>query len=42
MVMSEMKKIKQRECWDRGGDSLRSGGKENLTEDVPSVLTVEG
>lgn len=36
--MNEMKKIKQTECWNRGGDSLMSGGKESLTEDKePSI-----
>lgn len=37
-----MKKIKQRECWNRGGDSLTSGGKDSLPEDVISVPTAEG
>lgn len=34
--MSEMKKIKRREFWDRGGDFLRLGGKKSLTEEVTS------
>lgn len=42
MVRREMKKIKQRKCWNRGGDSLRLGGKVSLAEEVVSVLTAEG
>ena len=41
MMTSEMKKIKQRECWDRGGDPLRLGW-QSLTEEVIPVLTAEG
>lgn len=40
MMASEMKKIKQRECWDRGGDALRLG-RQSLTEEVISALTAE-
>lgn len=42
MMMSERKKTKQKVFWNRGGDSMRLGGKERLVEKVISVLTAEG
>lgn len=38
MMTTKMKKIRQRECWDRGGDPLRLG-QQSLTEEVISVLS---